>query len=92
MHSKDGSLSIVFNGEIFNYIELRDDLIKEGHRFETTSDTEVILPRIRGGRGAMCREIQWAVGICHLGCQENKSFFSPRDRMGIRPAVLHEDK
>src|SRR6185503_4602451 len=39
----DGSLFLTFNGEIFNYIELRDELIAKGHRFTTRSDTEVIL-------------------------------------------------
>src|SRR6516225_9972628 len=38
-----GALSITFNGEIFNYIELRDELVKKGHKFSTRSDTEVIL-------------------------------------------------
>src|SRR5665648_697542 len=39
----DGSLWIVYNGEVFNYIELHDDLIKKGHKFKTHCDTEVIL-------------------------------------------------
>ena len=38
-----GNCTVVFNGEIYNYIELREDLLRKGHRFETTSDTEVIL-------------------------------------------------
>jgi asparagine synthase (glutamine-hydrolysing) len=41
--NEDGSLWIVFNGEIFNYIELREDLVARGHHFRTRSDTEVIL-------------------------------------------------
>ncbi|RMF42222.1 MAG: asparagine synthetase B, partial [Anaerolineae bacterium] len=41
--NEDESLWIVFNGEIFNYIELRPDLERRGHRFRTRSDTEVIL-------------------------------------------------
>src|SRR5207248_2330772 len=41
MHNEDKSLSIVFNGEIFNYIELKNDLIKKGVTFRTQSDTEV---------------------------------------------------
>src|SRR5215472_15000543 len=40
MHNEDKSISIVFNGEIFNYIELRNDLIKKGVSFRTQSDTE----------------------------------------------------
>src|SRR3989344_2967768 len=41
--SKDGSLIIVFNGEIYNFKELREGLLKNGHTFKTDSDTEVIL-------------------------------------------------
>src|SRR4030095_4454470 len=43
MSNGDASLWITFNGEIFNYVELRKELIDAGHRFETQSDTEVIL-------------------------------------------------
>ncbi len=43
MHNEDKSVRITFNGEIFNYVELRDALLRKGHRFQTQSDTEVIL-------------------------------------------------
>src|SRR5260370_21165086 len=43
MESGDGNLCITFNGEIFNYLELRENLTRDGHRFATRSDTEVIL-------------------------------------------------
>jgi len=41
--NEDGSIVIVFNGEIYNFIELRDELLRQGHRFKTHSDTEVIV-------------------------------------------------
>src|SRR5271169_1428483 len=43
IHNEDGTLWIVFNGEIYNYVELRPELEARGHRFATTSDTEVLL-------------------------------------------------
>src|ERR1700745_1459154 len=53
MHNEDKSLSIVFNGEIFNYIELRQDLLRRGHKLRTQSDTEVIL-HLYEEEGAEC--------------------------------------
>ena len=43
IHNEDKSIWVVFNGEIYNYVELRKDLLKQGHSFYTKSDTEVIV-------------------------------------------------
>lgn len=60
-----GTLWITFNGEIFNYIELREDLIKKGHRFTSSSDTEVLL-HLYQEEGERCVDRlngQWAFAI-----------------------------
>ncbi|MCP4151551.1 MAG: asparagine synthetase B, partial [bacterium] len=77
-------ISVVFNGELYNYVELREQLIKKGHRFYTTSDTEVIV-HLYEEYGPRC--------VTHLNGQfaialrdEKKDFFMlARDRVGIRP-------
>jgi asparagine synthase (glutamine-hydrolysing) len=84
MSIEDGSLWITFNGEIFNYIELREELEKQGHRFATRSDTEVIL-RLYQEKGQDCvlsLNGQWAFAI--WDAREKKLFVS-RDRYGVRP-------
>jgi asparagine synthase (glutamine-hydrolysing) len=53
MHSGDESMWIVFNGEIFNYVELRADLKKQGVQFQTSSDTEVLL-KLYQAEGPAC--------------------------------------
>jgi asparagine synthase (glutamine-hydrolysing) len=75
---------ITFNGEIFNYIELREELIGKGHVFLTRSDTEVILNAYRE-YGEDCVNHfngQWAFAV--WDSVEHKLFLS-RDRVGIRP-------
>jgi asparagine synthase (glutamine-hydrolysing) len=84
MHNETDTVSIVFNGEIFNFPELRDSLIKQGCRFKTRSDTEVIL-RLYELKGEDCVHDlngQWAFAI--WDAREQKLFVS-RDRLGIAP-------
>ena len=86
--NEDGRHWIVFNGEIFNYVELRKTLEGKGHRFRTHSDTEVIVhafeewgnecfPRFNG---------QWAVGLWDA---KEKRLVLARDRIGVRPLYVH---
>ncbi|MFZ0300346.1 MAG: asparagine synthase (glutamine-hydrolyzing) [Candidatus Sulfotelmatobacter sp.] len=84
MSNPEGTIWISFNGEIFNYVELRSDLIGRGWHFATKSDTEVIL-RLYEEMGEDCvHELngQWAFAI--WDARQGKLFLS-RDRMGIRP-------
>lgn len=80
---------IVFNGEIFNYLELRKELIELGHRFRTNSDTEVIVHAYRAwGDGAFERmNGQWAVALWD---SSKRRLVLSRDRQGICPLHLCE--
>ena len=81
---EDGSLSITFNGEIFNFVELREDLERKGHKFLTRSDTEVLL-HLYQEYGTDCvhrMNGQWAFAIWDA---RRRRLFLSRDRMGIRP-------
>ena len=84
MSTQDRTLWITFNGEIFNYIELREQLQRRGHKFATCSDTEVIL-HLYQEEGEKCVQRlngQWAFGIWDAARQK---LFLSRDRLGIRP-------
>jgi len=89
MQSEDGSLAIVFNGEIFNYVELREDLEGMGHKFATRSDTEVILHMFAEfGEDCVTRmNGQWAFAIWDTN---SRQLFLSRDRMGVRPLFYSE--
>lgn len=82
--NEDETLWIVFNGEIFNYVELRQELIKKGHHFRTNTDTEVIL-HLYEDHGVDCLKKlngQFALAIWNA---VEKELFIARDRVGIRP-------
>src|SRR6266496_615759 len=82
--NEDGTLWIVFNGEIFNYVELRPELEARGHRFTTTSDTEVLL-HMYEEFGPKCLDRfngQFAFAIWNA---RDQSLFLARDRLGVRP-------
>ena len=89
MLSEDGRYAIVFNGEIYNFLEVRDELRSRGHAFRTESDTEVVL-RAYGEWGSACQERfngMWAFAIWDNAARE--LFFS-RDRFGVKPLLLLE--
>ena len=84
MHNADRSVWITFNGEIFNYIELREEMIRKGRGFSTNSDTEVLL-QLYEEEGEDCLQKlngQWAFAIWD---GRRKKLFMARDRMGVRP-------
>ncbi len=82
--NEDETLWIVFNGEIFNYVELRPELEARGHRFSTHTDTEVVL-HLYEEYGPECLQKlngQFAIAIWDSRAQ---SLFLARDRVGVRP-------
>jgi asparagine synthase (glutamine-hydrolysing) len=84
MVDPETGLLIVFNGEIYNYLELRAELEAEGHRFRTASDTEVLLKGyIEWGAGVLARcNGMWAFAIWDPSTQRA---FLARDRFGVKP-------
>jgi asparagine synthase (glutamine-hydrolysing) len=84
MSDQGEDITIVFNGEIYNYTELRKDLIGKGHRFRTHSDTEVAL-RSYIEFGTRCVEKfngMWAFAIYD---HRRERLFCSRDRLGVKP-------
>src|SRR5512145_2531777 len=87
LSNEDGNLWVVFNGEIFNFIELRAELEHLGHRFRTKSDTEVIVHAWeQWGESAFARmNGQWAIALWD---RRTKSLMLCRDRVGVRPLYV----
>ncbi len=82
--NEDESLWIVFNGEIFNYVELRAELEAHGHHFRTNTDTEVILHLFEDSGPACLEKMngQFAIAIWDT---RRRRLFLARDRLGVRP-------
>jgi asparagine synthase (glutamine-hydrolysing) len=89
MANEDGTLWVVFNGEIFNYVELREELLERGHRFRTRSDTEVILHAFEEwGEGAFARfNGQFALALWD---EKQEALTLARDRQGVHPLYYCE--
>jgi asparagine synthase (glutamine-hydrolysing) len=87
--SEDGAVQVVFNGEIYNFRQLRSELAHAGHRFATTSDTEVIVHGYEAwGRGVFER-LRGMFGIA-LWDSRARALWLARDRAGIKPLYYTE--
>lgn len=84
MVSMNGSIVLVFNGEIYNYIELKNDLLEKGYHFNTHSDTEVIINSyIEYGENCVQKfNGMWAFAIYDF---DKQKLFCSRDRLGVKP-------
>ncbi len=91
MISDDERYLILFNGEIYNFIELRNNLIDRGHKLRSKSDTEVILKLFQVFGENMLEMINGMFAIVIFDKNKN-SFFVCRDRLGIKPLYYYYDK
>jgi asparagine synthase (glutamine-hydrolysing) len=91
IHDVENRYVIVFNGEIFNYIEVREVLLKKGHKFNTASDTEVVLNSYKEwGEDCLHRlNGMWNFAIWD---KQEKTMFCSVDRYGIKQLYYYKDK
>jgi len=87
--NEDGNIHIVFNGEIYNYQALRDDLIARGHRFTTASDTETIVHAYEEFGEACVERFRGMFAFAIWDGKRDKLFLA-RDRFGKKPLFIHE--
>ncbi len=84
MTNEDGSIWIIFNGEIYNYPELRDHLLKKGHKFANHCDTEAIV-HLYEEMGERCCEMLRGMFAFAIWDSRKNTLLLARDRMGIKP-------
>jgi len=89
--NEDGRYWIVFNGEIFNYQELRDDLERKGHRFQTSTDTETIIHAYEE-YGLDCASKLNGMFAFAIWDKELKQLVIARDRLGVKPLYYYMDE
>ncbi len=89
IHNEDKTVWVVFNGEIYNYVELREELTNKGHSFYTKSDTEVIVHLYEEHGQDFPLYLNGMYGIA-LWDEKKKSLFLARDRPGIKPLYYAE--
>lgn len=90
MYNKDKSLVIVFNGEIYNYQNLKKDLIKKGYKFKSKSDTEVLLYGYEEYKEDILNKLRGMFAFVIYDIK-NDMLFGARDFYGIKPFYYYQD-
>ena len=90
IYNEDKSKVIIFNGEIYNYKEIKKDLIKKGHKFSTESDTEVILHGYEEYNEDILSKLRGMFAFV-IYDTANKSLFGARDFYGIKPFYYYKN-
>ena len=91
MHNEDKTVWLVFNGEIYNFMDLREDLEKRGHKFYTKSDTEVII-HLYEEYGSDCLKLLRGMFAFAIWDERKERLFMARDRVGQKPLCYTEHK
>jgi asparagine synthase (glutamine-hydrolysing) len=91
MASNDGRLVVTFNGEIYNYLELREELRSYGYRFQTDSDTEVLLQGYRHWGTDMPAKLKGMFAFA-IADRLRRQLFLARDRFGEKPLLYVDQK
>lgn len=90
MFNEDGSIVVVFNGEIYNYQEIKKDLEAKGHIFKTNSDTEVLVHGYEEYKEELFNKLRGMFGFVIYDIK-NKELIGVRDYFGIKPFYYYDD-
>ena len=90
IYNEDKTMAIIFNGEIYNYQEIRKDLLKKGHKFKTESDTEVILHGYEEYHEKILDKLRGMFAFVIYNVND-KTLFGARDFYGIKPLYYYKD-
>jgi len=90
MSNEDGSIWITYNGEVYNFAEIKQELISKGHKFKSHTDTEVII-HLYEEEGKDC--VKKLRGMFAFAIwDEKEGSFAARDRLGVKPFYYYGEK
>ena len=91
MVSPDGRYTLIFNGEIYNYVELKQELVGKGHAISTSSDTEVLLHMYMEYGAEMLDQLNGMFALA-IYDKQDKELFVARDHFGVKPFYFHQSE